>query len=132
VVCPLQLWPARGLRAARSGDALDLFVGATVATGGASRALFRALTPRSAQRALLSNSFRVELDSAEDTHDGWIIYDCKGDDDSILFTLWLPEGSAVEEVMVVRGTLKIIQHAPSQINPDGFTEYRLTARVAEE
>jgi hypothetical protein len=27
--------------------------------------------------------------------------------------------------MVVTGTLKIIHHAPSQINPDGFTEYRL-------
>jgi hypothetical protein len=27
--------------------------------------------------------------------------------------------------MVVRGTLKIIRHVPSQINPDGFTEYRL-------
>jgi hypothetical protein len=51
--------------------------------------------------------------------------DCKGDDESVLFTVWLPEGSAVEDVMVVRGTLKIIQHAPSQINPNGFTEYRL-------
>jgi len=84
--------------------------------------VFRALTARSAQRALLSSSFRVELDSAEDTHEGWILYDCKGDDESVLFTVWLPEGSAVEDEMVVTGALKIIQHAPSQINPDGFTE----------
>jgi hypothetical protein len=27
--------------------------------------------------------------------------------------------------MVVTGALKIIRHAPSQINPVGFTEYRL-------
>jgi hypothetical protein len=44
---------------------------------------------------------------------------------SVLFTLWLPEGSETEDEMVVTGTLKIIQHAPSQINPMGFTEYRL-------
>jgi hypothetical protein len=87
--------------------------------------LFRALTPRSALRALLSNSFRVELDSSEDTHDGWIIYDCKGDEESVLFTVWLREGSAVEDEMVVTGALKIIERAPSQINPNGFTEYRL-------
>jgi hypothetical protein len=49
----------------------------------------------------------------------------KGDDESVLFTVWLPEGSAVKDEMVVTATLKIIQHAPSQINPDGFTEYRL-------
>jgi hypothetical protein len=27
--------------------------------------------------------------------------------------------------MGVTGTLKIIHHTPSQINPQGFTEYRL-------
>jgi hypothetical protein len=43
----------------------------------------------------------------------------------MLFTVWLPEGSEVEDEMVVTGTFKIIRHAPSQINPDGFTEYRL-------
>jgi hypothetical protein len=37
----------------------------------------------------------------------------------VLFTVWLPEGSAVEDEMVVTGTLKIIQHVPSQINPEG-------------
>jgi hypothetical protein len=87
--------------------------------------VFAALTPASALKAAKYHTFRVELDSTEDSHDGWVICDCKGDNESVLFTLWLPEGSAVEDEMVVTGTLKIIQHAPSQINPDGFTEYRL-------
>jgi hypothetical protein len=87
--------------------------------------VFSALTPTSALKAAKYHTFRVEPDSTEDSHDGWILFDCKGDDESVLFTLWLPEGSAVEEVMVVTGTPKIIWHAPSQINPDGFTEYRL-------
>jgi hypothetical protein len=52
---------------------------------------FRALTHRSALRALRSGSFRVELDSSEDTQDGWVIHDCKGEDESVLFTLWLPK-----------------------------------------
>jgi hypothetical protein len=90
--------------------------------------VFSALTPRSALKAAKHHSFRVELDSTEDTHDGWLIYDCKGDDADVLFTLWLPEGSTVEDVMVVTGTLKIIRHAPSQINPAGFTEYRLVCQ----
>jgi hypothetical protein len=86
---------------------------------------FSALTPTSALKATRHHTFRVELDSTEDSHDAWILYDCKGDDADVLFTLWLPEGSAVEDEMVVTGTLKIIRHAPSQINPDGFAEYRL-------
>jgi hypothetical protein len=87
--------------------------------------VFSALTPTSALKAAKHHTFRVELDSTEDSHNGWILYDCKGDDADVLFTVWLPEGSAVEDEMVVRGSLKIIRHAPSQINPDGFTEYRL-------
>jgi hypothetical protein len=87
--------------------------------------VFSALTPTSALKAAKYHTFRVELASTEDTHNGWAIYDCKGDDADVLFTLWLPEGSAVEDVRVVTGTLKIIHHARSQINPDGFTEYRL-------
>jgi hypothetical protein len=87
--------------------------------------VFPALTPTSALKAAKYHTFRVALGSSEDTHDGWIIYDRKGDDESVLFTVWLPEGSAVEDEMVVRGTLKIIRPAPSQINPHGFTEYRL-------
>jgi hypothetical protein len=87
--------------------------------------VFSALMPTSALKAAKYHTFRVELDSSEDTQDGWILYDCKGDDESVLFTVWLPEESAVEDVMVVTATLKIIQHVPSQINPDGFTEYRL-------
>jgi hypothetical protein len=86
--------------------------------------VFSALTPTSALKAV-KYPFRVELDSTEDSHNGWILYDCKGDDADVLFTLWLPEGSAIEDEMVVRGTLKIIRHTPSQISPDGFTEYRL-------
>jgi len=49
--------------------------------------VFQALTHRSALRATKSITFRVELDSSEDTQYGWVIHDCKGDDESVLFTV---------------------------------------------
>src|SRR4051812_21380072 len=49
-------------------------------------------------------TFRVSLDSSEDLHDGYVIYDCESSDGK-LRTVWLVPGVEVDNEMVVEATL---------------------------
>jgi hypothetical protein len=86
---------------------------------------FATLSPDHAARlAGPERWYKVELDSSEDSQDAWILFDCKGDDEAVLYTIWLPEGSVVADEMLVRGSLVVIKH-PASGDFAGFTEYRL-------
>jgi hypothetical protein len=65
----------------------------------------------------------VELDSAADYHEGWTLYDCKGDE-GVLLTVWTKREELPDSAKV-RATLKVIQHQKGVL-VEAFVEYRLT------
>jgi hypothetical protein len=83
-----------------------------------------ALTPRDAY-ALQGRPalFLVKVDSGEDEHGGFTLYDCVSPDD-VLRSAWLYNGREVDDEMVVEATLRVIHH-PGKGEFVGFTEYRL-------
>lgn len=86
------------------------------------------LSHREAERiAGTPRLFRVVLDSSDDSHEGWVIYEVRGPDVAAHYTIWLPDdGSLVEDEFTAEARLKIIGHSASRLNP-AFTEYRLYA-----
>jgi hypothetical protein len=92
---------------------------------------FAALSPRQARRlAGKRATFRVALDSRQDTEGGRSSYDCESAD-STTRTLRFAAEEEVAETMVVEATLLVV-HQPRSVAPggvvlEGFTEYRLLA-----